>query len=195
MDWLCFVDKAFCSVASDDQVSISCGLDGGDEAIRALEMQSELSEHQQALDHSMRHACGEMRSNAARMAACWKDIYRSASQSAEFLSKERHLVDELHAARERSSALEMDLSERRRHIEELRASIDFEDRQTAATLREQRWLVPRVAATVEASKHSAPPAKYNRGWPPAWDEWERGTAATVLSPVAWSGFHCDRSLI
>mmetsp|Transcript_51188 Transcript_51188/g.94510 ORF Transcript_51188/g.94510 Transcript_51188/m.94510 type:complete len:415 (+) Transcript_51188:3-1247(+) len=127
---------------------------------------------------SLSDACEAVRGTAARLVEDWTALLRDAQVSASHVSSEKEFVEALHAVRERTGALDEEAAERRDEIAELQEAIDFENRRAQALLNEQRWLVPRVAASIEAQ-----PCSCGR----------HCHSSTTVDPVRWAGFNCDTS--
>eukprot|EP00928_Gymnodinium_smaydae_P097937 TRINITY_DN8990_c0_g1_i1.p1 TRINITY_DN8990_c0_g1~~TRINITY_DN8990_c0_g1_i1.p1 ORF type:complete len:465 (-),score=104.16 TRINITY_DN8990_c0_g1_i1:83-1477(-) len=187
VEWLVAVDAALQAIPDGDR--------GGGDVLTSLAQGS----------MAFTDTCEAVKASASVMAVHWRKLAQGVGTSSTALERERSLIEDLHRAREESHALEEELDLRRAQIDDLRADVAFEDGQTQATLKEQRWLVPRVASAVEGLGAPARALARARscGGEPSWEQQLRGGRRTwmtassspmVSSPVAWAGFHCDRAV-
>lgn len=121
-------------------------------------------------------ACEAVRGTAAMLVEDWTALLRDAQVSASHINREKEFVEALHAVRERTGALDEEAAERRDEIAELQEAIDFENRRAQELLNEQRWLVPRVAASIEGQSCHCGPSCFS---------------SASADPVRWAGFNCD----
>jgi len=134
--------------------------------------------------------CEAIRGNGALMLEQWVQLARSERVGTQLILQEEELVEQLHDSRSRSAAIQAELTQRRREATELQESVDLENFRTDVALREQNWLVPRVASVVqdfakmpEERMPLDPPPGCEDGWPweiPVADlELRRGKSASA----------------